>query len=97
MTRKVIQAMSDDRLDHWLDMELNGISWSRIDRPFSTDLNSLQNAESTLTPEQWARYSVNLIGDGNYDGIFYQGMRYALKATARQRAEALLLTLMKEE
>jgi predicted lipoprotein len=84
MTLEEVQALSDDELNAIMD-ELTdihkGYDWVR-------DLNAMHKAEQSLTGEQFLVYLDNLISitTGTETGI------KVILATARQRAEAFVLT-----
>jgi hypothetical protein len=97
MTREEIQAMSDAELDLTIFKKVPRAGCGEC----STNLNHCQSVESTLTPEQWIAYINTLCGEISTDmskvnepeTYIHRIVFIALNATARQRAEALLMVL----
>ena len=97
MNHDAVREMSNDDIEAMITTYISTENWD-----FCTDINALAEAEKTLTPEQWESYLKCLYEIiSPYDGLdipgevglIYFGMHVALTAPARQRAEALLLTL----
>ena len=107
MTRDEVRAMSDEELDaKILDFVFPNVKPNLcMSINYATDLNGLRIAEQHLTPEQWFYYVMRLwdsapqppteiaVLNNPIGTACLRGLYAGLTATARQRAEALLLTL----
>lgn len=70
---------------------------------YLNDLNAIHEAEKVLTDEQWTRY-LNRLTESDPDDCTWptcylnlEAVRFCTSATARQRADAFLLTLPEPE
>ena len=112
--------MTRDDIRNMSDIELSSAIFDAIGRfdalprlcytlDLATSLNTIQEAEATLTPEQWVKYLQILDemphDDGKDPGIYayeyeddwndeLSAMWFALTLCPRQRVEALLETLL---
>lgn len=108
MTREEIQKLSNWQINLRIHEVLGCTSGPLPD--YMNDMRMLRVAEKTLTPEQWDEYAKNLsstcsLPEGFEAPVWDEftlrtgiaiGLKYALTAAPRQRAEALLMVLTEQ-